>query len=34
MDEEGVWSFFEELHVRKNQIFEACLTDRTRELIR
>jgi len=32
-DEEEVWKFFEDLHVRKNQIFEACITDRTRELI-
>jgi len=33
-DEEAVWRFFEQLHVRKNEVFEACITDRTRELIR
>jgi uncharacterized protein (TIGR04255 family) len=31
--EEDLWKFIEELHVRKNEIFEACITDRTRELI-
>ncbi|MBX7135700.1 MAG: TIGR04255 family protein [Fimbriimonadaceae bacterium] len=31
-DEESIWAYFEELHVRKNQVFEACLTDKTREL--
>lgn len=31
-DEEHVWSFFEELHRRKNEVFEACLTDQAREL--
>jgi uncharacterized protein (TIGR04255 family) len=33
-DEEEMWAFFEKLHMRKNEIFEACITDRTRELIR
>lgn len=32
-EEECVWEFFEELHVAKNTIFEACITDTTRELI-
>lgn len=31
-DEEGIWAFFEELRARKNQVFEACITDRAREL--
>ena len=30
----ALWEFFEELHVRKNEVFEACITDRTRELIK
>ena len=30
--EEGIWTFFEELHRVKNEIFEACITDRTRRL--
>jgi uncharacterized protein (TIGR04255 family) len=33
-DEEGpLWELFEELHIRKNALFEACITDRARELI-
>jgi len=31
-DEEALWALFEELHVRKNDVFEASITDRTREL--
>jgi uncharacterized protein (TIGR04255 family) len=31
-DEPGIWRFFEELHVRKNEVFEACITNKTREL--
>jgi uncharacterized protein (TIGR04255 family) len=31
-DEEGIWAFFEELRVRKNSVFEACITDKAREL--
>ena len=27
------WEFLEKLHVRKNDVFEACITDKTRELI-
>jgi uncharacterized protein (TIGR04255 family) len=33
-DDEGVWGFFEQLRARKNEIFEACITERTKELIR
>ncbi len=29
--EEGIWTFFEQLRVRKNVIFEACITDKARE---
>src|SRR5262249_10954306 len=32
--EQDLWSLFETLHERKNEIFEACITDRTRELIK
>ena len=28
-----VWAFLDKLRDRKNEIFEACITDRTRELI-
>lgn len=31
-DEEGIWHLFERLRDRKNEIFEACITDRAREL--
>lgn len=31
-DEEGIWAFFEELGARKNEVFEACITDKAREL--
>lgn len=30
--EEGIWAFFEELRFRKNDVFEACITDKAREL--
>ena len=30
--EEEIWSFFETLHARKNEVFEACITDKTRKL--
>ncbi len=30
--EDEIWAFFERLHVRKNDIFEASITDKTREL--
>jgi uncharacterized protein (TIGR04255 family) len=29
----AVWQFLDELRRRKNEIFEGCITDRTRELI-
>lgn len=29
----GVWSFLEQLHDRKNEVFEASITDATRRLI-
>jgi uncharacterized protein (TIGR04255 family) len=32
-DDETTWSFLDRLRDRKNEIFEACITDRTRELI-
>lgn len=32
--EEGLWEVFEQLHIKKNEVFEACITDRTREIIR
>ena len=28
-----VWKVLEEMHVRKNDIFEACITDKVREAI-
>jgi uncharacterized protein (TIGR04255 family) len=31
-EEDAIWRFFDELHDRKNQIFEACITDETRRL--
>ncbi len=30
--EHEIWDFFEVLHVRKNEAFESCLTDKTRSL--
>jgi len=32
-DEASLWEFFQKLRDRKNLYFEACITDRTRELI-
>lgn len=32
-DDEAIWAFLDRLRDRKNEIFEACITDRTRELI-
>ncbi len=32
-DEEAIWGILDELRVRTNEAFEACITDRTRELI-
>lgn len=30
--EDAIWSFFEQLRVRKNEIFEACITEKARRL--
>lgn len=32
-EEEPLWKLFEDLHIRKNLLFEACITDRARGLI-
>ena len=32
--ENEMWQFFEQLRIRKNEVFEACITERTRGLIR
>jgi uncharacterized protein (TIGR04255 family) len=32
-EDADIWRLFETLHERKNEVFEACITDRTRELI-
>lgn len=32
-DTVAVWDVLEQLHMRTDQVFEACITDRTRELI-
>jgi uncharacterized protein (TIGR04255 family) len=31
-DEKDIWQRFDILHVRKNEVFESCITDRAREL--
>lgn len=33
-EDEQLWKFFDVLRTRKNDIFEACITDKTRELFR
>jgi uncharacterized protein (TIGR04255 family) len=33
-DDEAVWGFLEQLHDRKNEVFEASITEETRRLIR
>lgn len=33
-DDSGMWEFFEILHTRKNEVFEACITDNARELFK
>lgn len=33
-DDEPVWQYLEQLHVRKNEVFESCITDKMREMIR
>ena len=32
-DDEEIWNFLEQLRHRKNDVFHACITDKTRELI-
>ncbi len=32
-DDEAMWAFLDKFRDRKNEIFEACITNRTRELI-
>lgn len=34
IEEEDVWRLLDQFRARKNEVFEACITDRTRELIR
>lgn len=29
----GIWDILEQMHTQNNQAFEACITERTRELI-
>ena len=31
-EEDEIWSFIEDLRARKNSVFEACITDKAREL--
>ena len=31
LSDDEIWGIFEQLHTAKNQAFEACITDRTRE---
>jgi uncharacterized protein (TIGR04255 family) len=33
-EDEAIWAIFEQLRVRKNEAFEACITDAARKLIR
>ena len=33
-DEDALWKHFEALRRRKNEVFESCITDRTRKLFR
>lgn len=33
-NDDAVWSFFEELRARKNEVFESSITDRARELFK
>lgn len=33
-DDDDVWQFLEQLHVRKNEVFEASITDATRRFIK
>lgn len=34
IDEDEIWAMFQELRVAKTQAFEACITDKVREMIR
>lgn len=34
IDEEELWRILDQFRVRKNDVFEACITEQTRELIR
>jgi uncharacterized protein (TIGR04255 family) len=34
LDDDGMWALFEQLRRHKNDVFEGCITDLTRELIR
>jgi uncharacterized protein (TIGR04255 family) len=34
IDEEELWRTLDQFRVRKNYVFEACITERTKELIR
>lgn len=34
IEEDELWGLLDQLRVRKNDVFEACITERTRELIR
>lgn len=34
LSDEQAWEKFEELRLKKNEVFESCITDRTQELIR
>jgi uncharacterized protein (TIGR04255 family) len=34
VQDESVWEFFEQLHTRKNIVFEESITEKTKELIR
>jgi uncharacterized protein (TIGR04255 family) len=33
-NDNALWECFEELHMKKHEVFEACITERTRELIK
>jgi len=33
-NETGIWEFLEQLRVRKNDVFEACITNKARELFK
>ncbi len=33
-EEDALWKCFEQLHNKKNEVFEGCITDSTRELFK